>query len=391
MRHVLWLSLRHLSYHRLRSGLLVACLAVVLAVPVVATLLLARYDGDMRERAQATPLVLGPRGSRFDLVLSTLYWRSGPEETVPWEAYTDVAGERGIDAVPMHVGFTARGRPLVATTPEYFLRRGLHPEAGTAPLLLGEVTLGSQVAKELGLSPGDVLYSDPTDLYNLTRPSSLELQVAGVFAPTRGPDDAAVFTDVKTAWVLLGLYHGHTGAEEALAADPGLELGRGNAHVALSGALIEHNRVDRATQNSFHLHGDPAARPLSAVLLWPQSAKAATLLKARINAQDRWRVFSPAAVAEELLGAVLRAKRLFDSVTLLLALSTLLLVALVLALSTRLREAELRTLDRIGCAPATIPALVATEALCILALAALAAAALAGLSLVLAPRLVQLL
>ncbi len=391
MSRVLWLSLRHLAYHRLRSGLVVACLAVVLAVPVAATLLLDRYDTGMRARARETPLVLGPRGNRFDLVLASLYWRSGQLDSLPWEAFEDVANERGIEAVPMHVGFSARGKPVIATGPEYYERRGLRPQTGGVPLLLGEATLGSEVAAYLGLGAGDTLFTDPAGLYDLTRPSSLELEIAGVFAPTGGPDDAAIFTDIKTAWVLLGLYHGHTEAGAALAADPELELGRDETHVALSGALLEYNRVDRSTGKSFHMHGDPGARPISAVLLWPSSPKAATLTKARINAEDRWRVLAPAEIVDELLSVVLRAKRLFDSVTLLLALATVVLVALVLALSTRLRESELRTLDRIGCAPGTIPALVATEALAILVLASLVATALVGACLVLAPRLVHLL
>lgn len=390
MSRVLWLSLRHLAYHRLRSGLVVACLAVVLAVPVAATLLLDRYDAGMRARAQATPLVLGPRGNRFDLVLASLYWRSGQLDSLPWEAFEDVADEPGIQAVPMHVGFSARGKPVIATGPEYFERRGLRPQEGGVPLLLGEATLGSDVAAALGLGPGDTLFTDPAGLYDLTRPSSLQLEIAGVFAPTGGPDDTAIFTDIKTAWVLLGLYHGHQEAGKALADYPELELGRDEGHVALSGALVEYNRVG-AAGDSFHMHGDPAARPITAVLLWPSSAKAATLTKARVNAEDRWRVLAPVEIVDELLRVVLRAKRLFDSVTLLLALATVVLVALVLALSTRLRESELRTLDRIGCAPGTIPALVATEALAILVLASLVATALVGACLVLAPRLVHLL
>lgn len=388
---ILRLSLLHLAFHRVRTSLLVASLAVALAVPVAATLLLGQYDAVLRARAAATPQVLGPRGNRFDLVLATLYWRTGLLEPLPWAAYEDVAAEPGVVAVPMHVGFGARGKPVVGTTPEYFEHRGLRVERGSTPLMLGEATLGAAAALELGLGPGDTLFSDPTELYNLLRPSSLKLSIVGVFAPTGGPDDAAVFVDVKTAWVLEGLYHGHQEAQAALTDNPELLLGEGERQVSLSGALLEHNQVAPANLEDFHLHGDPGTRPLSAVLLWPKTAKAATLLKARVNAQDRWRIIVPHAVVDELLAVVLQAKRLFDSATSFLLLATGLLVGLVLTLSTRMRQAELRTLDRIGCAPGTLQALIASEVLVILALAAGGAALIVALANLLAPRLVNLL
>ncbi|MFT7677350.1 MAG: putative ABC transport system permease protein [Planctomycetota bacterium] len=388
---ILRLSLQHLAFHRLRSALLVGSLAVAMAVPIAASLLLGQYDAALRARAQATPQILGPRGNRFDLVLATLYWRTGPLEPLTWSAYEDVASEPGVVAAPMHVGFRARGKPVVGTTPEYFEHRGLRIASGSTPLMLGEATLGAAAAAELGLGPGDQLFSDPSELYNLLRPSSLQLTIAGVFAPTSGPDDAAVFVDVKTAWVLEGLYHGHQEAEAALADNPDLLLGKGDQRLSLSGALLEHNQVDPATLEDFHLHGDPGTRPLSAVLLWPETAKAATLLKARVNAQDKWRVIVPAAVVDELLEVVLQAKRLFDSATAFLLAATALLVGLVLTLSTRMRQSELRTLDRIGCAAGTLPALIASEVLVILALAAVGAALLMGAAQLLAPRLVNLL
>ena len=35
------------------------------------------------------------------------------------------------------------------------------------------------------------------------------MKVVGVLSPVATPDDEAVFVDVKTAWVIAGLAHGH--------------------------------------------------------------------------------------------------------------------------------------------------------------------------------------
>ena len=74
-RHTLRLALRYLAYHRVRSGLLVLCIALVFLLPIAVNQLLDRYEASMTARAQATPLVVGARGSRYDLVLNTLYFR----------------------------------------------------------------------------------------------------------------------------------------------------------------------------------------------------------------------------------------------------------------------------------------------------------------------------
>ena len=33
--------------------------------------------------------------------------------------------------------------------------------------------------------------------------------MVGILAPTSTPDDEAVFVDIKTAWVISGIGHGH--------------------------------------------------------------------------------------------------------------------------------------------------------------------------------------
>ena len=46
-------------------------------------------------------------------------------------------------------------------------------------------------------------------MYDLSAEYPLKMRVTGILAPTGTPDDLAVFTDVKTAWVIDGIGHGH--------------------------------------------------------------------------------------------------------------------------------------------------------------------------------------
>lgn len=386
------LALRYAAHHPGRSIVLTACIAVTLFLPAAATSLMQRYDEDLRRRADATPLLVGARGNRFDLTLAALYFRPAELATIPWSEFERLAASgRGL-CIPLHVGATARGRPLVATTAEYAELRGSVLAAGSEPLRIGEATLGSEVARELGLGVGDVLYTDQVESYDIARPAALRLRVAGVYAPhgraDPTPDDGAVFVDVKTAWAVLGLAHGHA-AEEDIPDE--LVVSRTERSLQVSGALIEEAALDEADVTEFHVHGGPETLPLSAVVVVPHGAKDATLLKSEVNASREWQCVAPRDVVDDLLGAVFRVKQLVDGVGAVLALSTALLVALVLALSSRLRAGEMRTLERIGAPRSTALALYGLELGAVVLAAALAAAVALAATLAFLPDLVTML
>jgi putative ABC transport system permease protein len=367
---------------------LVGCIALALYVPLVASVLMARYERELGARAAATPVLVGARGNRFDLALSALYFRQAELEPVPWSEYERLAAEgRGV-CIPLHVGCTARGRALVATTAEYAELRGLALASGTDPLRIGEATLGADVARALGLGIGDTLYTDQVESYDIARPPALRLRVVGVYARAGTPDDGAVFVDVKTAWAVLGIAHGHA---DASAVDEALVLSRAPGSVHLSGALLEHAELDDETLASFHLHAGPDALPLSAVIVAPFSEKDGTLLGTGVNASRTYQALVPSEVVADLLGVVFRVKRFFDLVGLVLGATTAVLVALVFVLSSRLRAAEMRTLDHIGAPRSTALALHGLELAAVLAVAALLALAGVAATLALLPDLVTVL
>ena len=305
MSGILYLAWRHAAAHRARTSLLVACVALALWVPWTAGALAGQYDQALRSRAAETPLIIGAPGNRYDLTLAALYFRPSQLETIPYQELERLQEGGRATFIPLHMRFTARGYPIVATSVEYAEFRGLQPAEGRHALRLGEVALGADVAAALGLRAGDALLSDPTELYDISRPPALKMRVAGVYPPAGTPDDGAVFCDVRTAWVLEGIAHGHAPAEEI---DEALVLSRADESVG------------------------------------------------------------------DLLGVVFRIKAFFDLVGVFLLGTTALLVSLVFLLSSRLRGAEMRTLDRIG-APRRVGAgLIGIEA----ALVLLLAGALAG-------------
>lgn len=366
------LSWRHLRHHRAQTVILMACIAVAVFLPSATRLLVDRYEAELTARARGTPLIGGAKGNRFDLVMAGLYFRRADLEPIPW-TQVEVIAESGLGVpIPINARHTARGRPVVGTTPEYYELRRLRAADGTLPLRLGDVTLGATVAAELGLAAGDALFSDQRELYDISKPPALKMYVAGVLAESGTPDDDVVFVDVRTTWILEGLVHGHQAADEV---DESMVLGGNEERVHLSPALIPYHEVTEENLQSFHYHGTSDALPLSAIIVEPKDLKSRTLLRSRFNVSKQWQMLVPEVVVDELMGFVFRVKAFLDGYSGVLAAITVLLIGLVIALSVRLRAREMLTLNRIGCSRSMVTRLLATELFFVVLIAVMLAGA----------------
>ncbi|HRV81963.1 MAG TPA: ABC transporter permease, partial [Planctomycetota bacterium] len=361
MKALRFLAFKQLVHHPARNVLVMGCLALVVFLPLLGGGLLRRYDHDLHQRANATPLVLGKPGNRFDLCLGALFFRQthlAPltmGDLEPWSARQDLV------AVPISLGATVQGQPLVGTTPEYFERRGLGFAQGRLPLKPGEIVLGARVAKSLGAELGARLRSDPPMGFGLVGNATQVLVVTGILQTTHGPDDRAVFGALQTCWLLDGWLHGHADAQSIAQDHPEQVLAKAENGVLLSGALVPDQDVAQVATERLHLHADPASLPISAILLWPASDKVLTIVQADTNAQGLLSALRPTQVVDDLLALTLRIKSLIDRLIWLLGLGMALLFLVVCVLSAQLRAGELRTLARMGARPGFATGLLATE------------------------------
>ncbi len=98
------------------------------------------------------------------------------------------------------------------------------------------------------------------------------LQVAGVLAPSFGPDDRAVFVDIKTTWIIEGVGHGHQALDEPTAASG--VLSREGSRITANASVVQYNEITAENADSFHFHGDLSDYPISAVIAVPRDATA---------------------------------------------------------------------------------------------------------------------
>ena len=376
MIHSLAMAFRYMRYHGVRTVILVVCLSVAWFLPLAVHLLVSYYNRIMIERADETPMVVGAKGSAYDLVLNTLYFKGRLEQRLSMaEARTIRAGGLAT-AVPMHVRFTTGGTPIVGTTLDYFAFRKLTVARGSLPRILGDVVLGSAAARRLGLDVGEKLLSDQEKVYDISSNYPLLMHVVGVLAESGTADDLVVFTDVKTTWIIEGLGHGHADARRI--SDPSLLTGVDGTNIVMSAAVMQYNEITPESLDEFHFHGDDREYSLSAIIALPHDAKSATIFKARYRLSEDAQALVPTRVVEAMMDIVSRVKRFFDAVFAVVVASTGLFLLLVVLLSLRIRRREFQTLHKIGCSRSTVFALQAAEIVLLLAAGLLVAGCMLG-------------
>lgn len=376
-RHAFALALRSLLFQRVRSGLVIVAIALVAGLPLIVRSLVTSGTDAMMARARSTPLIVGSPGSELDLVVAALYHANpAPRSFAAGELARLSTSTRGV-AVPLHLGFTAQRHALVGTTLDYFSARTMRVASGRLFGTLGECVLGANAAVELAKDGKEHLLTDATDPYNLAGTIPLKLHIVGVLAPTSTADDDAIFVDVKTAWTVAGIGHGHQEAEKVT--DPNDLVGRVDGHVVTSERLRHFEEITPESLASFHFHGDPETFPVHAILLWPANAKEATLLQGAFQRSgETLQIVKPSDAMARLLREILRVQRFLDAVFLAVGCVTLAVVGLVIALSIRLRRDELVTMVRLGASRRTVAGIILAELCLMLVLAgAIVAAGLA--------------
>ncbi|OVE78095.1 hypothetical protein BVX98_01400 [bacterium F11] len=356
------LAWKYIRFNKMKTIILVTCLTIILALPMALDRLLSESEDQLLSRAVSTPLILGAKGSALDLVMNTLYFGDETPEPISMKASEDIVDNDLALPIPMYVRFKVRQHPIVGTTLDYFDFRGLKVDRGQPLTSLGECVVGAKVAQQLNVAPGDSLISTPENLFDLAGVYPLKMRVAGILEKSHSSDDMAVFVDIKTAWVIQGLAHGHQDLTKTQ--DGSVILNRAEGNVTANAKLVQYTEITKENMDSFHFHGNPSLYPITAVMVVPYDAKSGTLLQGRYLEKDSpYQIFHPKHVVEELLKNIFRIKNVLDAVIGFVGFATVLAIILVFSLSLRLRQREINTIFRLGCSRLMVARLLIAEIL----------------------------
>ena len=340
--NALFLAFSYLRYHWARSLVLTLVTALILFVPIATQILLSSSERALVARGESTPLLLGSRGSQLDLTMAAIYFSDESPDPVPMREL-EAIWDSGLGIpIPVHTAFSTSGFRIVGTSLDYFDFRQLNMADGRGLSVLGDAVIGADVAEALGKGVGDTLLSSPENLFDLDGVYPLEMPIVGVLDPTNSPDDQAVFVDIKTAWVIQGIGHGHENVVTAA------EVAAGSLAVS-NAAVVQYQRITDENIDSFHFHGSQDDFPTTAVVVVPNDTRAATILKGRyLDSALPTQLVEPAGVIQGLVDRIFRIKSLLDVVTAIIAIAAFAAIGLAIFLSYRLRAREIATAVKLG-------------------------------------------
>ncbi len=365
--NALFLAFSYLRYHWARSVVLVLVAALIMFVPVATQTLLSTSERALLARGEATPLLLGSRGSQLDLTMAALYFSEERPDPVAMRE-VEAVWDSGLGIpIPVHTAFSSSGFRIVGTTLDYFDFRKTTLRTGRGLSLLGDAVIGADVAATLEKGVGDTLVSAPENLFDLDGVYPLEMPIVGVLERTNTADDQAIFVDIKTAWVIQGIGHGH---EDVVTAT---DVASGTAALA-NAAVVQYQRITEDNIDSFHFHGSQNDFPTSAIIVVPNDTRSSTILRGRyLDAEGPTQLIEPASVVQGLVDRIFRIKSLLDVVTAIIAVAAVAAVGLAVFLSYRLRAREIATAVKLGAQKGMVLRLLAAETVTLLLVAGIIA------------------
>ena len=365
MKDALYLAWRYLAYHKVKTAILVTSITLIVFLPVGLRVLVSQSEEQLTARAAATPLLVGAKGSPLELALNSLYFEGDVPETMRYQEVTRIDTTGLALAIPLYVRFRAQNYPIVGTTLEYFAFRGLSIASGSNLTTLGDCVLGARVAEALGVGPGETVISSPESVFDIAGVYPLRMHIKGVLAFSDTPDDDAIFVDLKTAWVIEGLVHGHVDLSSPQAAGQVLRVDSTN--VVGNAALVQYQEITPENIGEFHFHGGQEEYPITAVITVPPDQRSETILRGRYESPDDLaQIVQPTTVMDELLDTVLTVQTFVIAAVVVVGISTFATAILVFMLSLRLRRREIETMRKIGGSRASIGWVMVSEIVVVL-------------------------
>lgn len=202
-----WLTLAWQSAWSRRFVLSLAVLAVALSTFVLLSIERLRSDvqSSFSQAVSGTDLIVGPRTGPVQLLMYTVFRLGQPGNTISERSLQAVAAHRAVAwVVPMALGDSHRGYPVVATTSAYF-DHFQYGEQQALVLAQGQrfaddhdVVLGAEVVARLGYKLGDqVVLAHGDGALEENDHDEHPLVVSGILAPTGTPVDRSLHVSLE--------------------------------------------------------------------------------------------------------------------------------------------------------------------------------------------------
>jgi len=210
---IAWRSIEHRSLASILTAL-----SMALGVALVVTVLVIHgvISKTFQRSTQGYSLLIGPKGSKLELVFSTSFYISVPEATIPLQLYEEIDGKKLFPtqiekAVPVAISEPYKEVPVIATYSKYFtaLKHGNNEDYAFRD---GEnfkdtdtygSVIGSAAAGKLKLKVGDTFapHIGSGARHKAVEPTNFT--VRGILKPTGTSNDQAIFINLEGFYDLV--------------------------------------------------------------------------------------------------------------------------------------------------------------------------------------------
>ncbi len=329
-----------------------------------------------------TDLIVGARSGSVNLLLYSVFHIGNPTNNITWETYQHWANNSQVAwSVPIALGDSVRGYPVVATEPTFFehfryaQQQSLTFASGQA-FQRGEAVVGAEVARQLNLQVGsDLVIAHGTGSVSFHEHDDHPMHIAGVLERTGTPVDQAIYVGLRDLDIMHGGTDDHAHDDHDSDSHDAHEHGEhaGHEHDAHEHGAHEHDEHESHEHTAHEHDAQPPIPGISAFFVGLQSKPRAIFMQREINTyrEEPLTAIMPGSTLHELWRTLSGFERALSVVSGFVLLAGLLGMLATILASLRERRREMAVLRSIGAGPGTIFTLLVSETM-VLTLAGMA-------------------
>jgi putative ABC transport system permease protein len=344
------------AWHR-RFALSLVVLSLALSTFLLLTVERVRHDvrDNFSNAVSGTDLIVGARSGAVQLLLYSVFRIGQPTQTIEYRSLQALQRDPSVRwVVPISLGDSHRGFPVVATTSAYFEhfrygpRRQLELLEGRRFDQVFEAVLGAEVAQQLGYRLGQrLVLSHGSGALDHDRHDEMPFTVVGILARTGTPVDRSVHIPLEGMQAL---------------------------HVDWAAGMPLPGTKRTTAEEAQALDLTPST--VSAALVGLKVRGAVFAVQRRVNAYEGEPLMAvlPGVALDELWGTVAQAEKALTLMSVLVGAVSLAGLMAVVMTALEQRRRELAVLRSVGAGPRRVFTLLLLEGLFISALGVAAGA-----------------
>jgi putative ABC transport system permease protein len=195
------ISVANLREKKLNSFLSALLLTLGIGMISLLFLLNKQIEEQFRRNIKGIDMVVGAKGSPLQLILSGIYQIDAPTGNIPLQEVNALKRNPFVkNVIPLSMGDNYQGFRIVGTNQKYTDHFQAKISAGALFSRSMEVTIGSKVARTLGLKIGDRFASSHGLDSNGDVHGAKKYIVTGIFEPNGSVIDQLILTSLSSVW-----------------------------------------------------------------------------------------------------------------------------------------------------------------------------------------------